>query len=122
MPRVGLPQGFVEFGTVAHRVLLALHAIGEGTQKDIEEEIAEQIIGISSTIYRLHIAGFIYKSGTLSKYDSGLYRTQWIYSLDKPKKVPAFRKATVSERTRKYRERKAGKIDSVFKFRGNIKL
>lgn len=123
MPVTGLPQGFVQFDTVACRVLKALHALGSGTQSDIMEEAEITGWQACTAIHRLRVHGFLFKIGTRSTYETGrIDTTQWIYSLHPRQIRQKYRKATPAERTRKYRERKAMKAASVFNFRGEVKL
>ena len=112
----GLPQGYVRFGSIAHRILVALHELGDMGQTDLNEEIDESpgAIGMQLTNLRRH--GFIFIVRKASRCGTGQV-TQAIYSLQRPEQVPCYRKATGAERQTRYRKAKKMQVASVFELR-----
>ena len=115
----GLAQGFVRFNTVAHEILLLLHEFGRMRHSDFVEELgSEKAANVSATLKRLHVFGFIHPCGKLSKYIARDARTQQVWSLEIPEKITDYKRASVRERTRRYRAAKKLQVASVFDWRG----
>jgi hypothetical protein len=122
----GLANGFVRFGSTAHRILLYIHANREAGHRDFVEEFGDLLpnnIGI--TLTRLRRFGYIVKVRTLDPYIEKC-RTQAVYRIAprpgieiQPK--PYQNKSKI-ERSSKYRKRCKVKVPSVFQFRGNIPI
>src|SRR5437867_9048088 len=77
---IGLAQGFLKFGTSAHKLLLALHELGDMRQCDLREETGIAKEQMSMLLLRLTDYRFIYRVRKASVYDTG-DMTQWVYSL-----------------------------------------
>jgi hypothetical protein len=124
---LGLPHGFVNFGTLAHAILLHLHHYGPTTSAALAEDLRgmadEPLKAISANLCRLHRGGFIYKIGRARARASD-QRSSTLYSLEDSRTgVGQFVKLMSSqERSRRWRERKARNVNSVFNFKGQIKL
>jgi len=112
----GLPQGFVKFGTLAHRVLKLIHELGNLRHMDIADELPEFEEGhIAAVLQRLRAGKYIFKQDRALKYNTG-ERTQWIYGLQPSKSDHHYtRISTPAERTARYREKlRARKTSSIF--------
>jgi len=114
--RKGLPQGFVIFGTLAHKILVLLHQLGDQCHSDMvaELEVGESHMG--TIIQRLADYRYIYPAGKMHTYDTGM-KTQMLWSLKyrKPSDQKQYRRATPAERMRRRREAlKARAATSVF--------
>lgn len=117
----GLPNGFVPFGTVAHRVLVALLELGDLRCADLVVELADvdqRAVGMALT--RLARWGFIFKRRTVNARTK-FERTQALWTL-RPCQTAPFHRITCAERCRRYHQRKRLQVPSVFAFRGRIGL
>lgn len=123
MAMPGIATGFIIFGTVAHKILVALYEAGDMTQPDIYDYID---IGdrdtrfLSVALNRLLKAKFIYRSHKVPA-NPPLMRAIWLYTLT-PTKTKKYKRKTAAERTRTYRAKCALVQPTVFSFRGEIKL
>lgn len=119
----GLPQGFVRFGTVPHRILVFALEFGRITHTMVEQELGIERREIGINIHRLRKFGFLVRIGRVDGYKTGC-RTQGVHVLWGPdiKPLKSFRNKTAAERTRKMRAKKAVKVPSVFQFRGVINV
>jgi hypothetical protein len=119
---VGLPQGFVKFGSVGHKILVFIFEHADARQVDlVEENIAsEASIGVALT--RLRRSGMVICLGRASAYDTG-DRTQAVYALPGTPRRPRLestQNAPNKARTKKYRENRRKRVSSIFQFRGEI--
>ena len=121
----GLPSGFVQFNTLAHRILLYLHHNGPATNSILSEELAnaanEPPKAVAANLFRLHTAGFINKVSRMRRPGT---RSCSVYSLHNTSRgagrsVPNL---TTQQRTAEWRKRKSMLVSSVFSFRGRIDL
>jgi DNA-binding transcriptional ArsR family regulator len=119
----GLKQGFVRFGTAAHKILLAVHELGRATHAIILEETELEPREVGMNLTRLRECGFLVKLGRVDGYVHNC-RTQAMYAIPagKLRKLPEFQNKTAQERTRKLRATKKMKVPSVFNFRGEVRL
>lgn len=113
----GLPQGYVRFGSMAERVLKYLYEIGDARHRDLVEDLDAEPREISVTLARLAKFKFIFPVGKVSTYETG-DKTQMLWTLKPRKRPKPFKRATTSERTAVYRERKRRRANSVFNWRG----
>lgn len=120
----GIPQGYIEFDTLAHKVLLLLHEHGKMAFADLMEHLTPDYIPrhLSTTLKRLETHGYVFNHGKISKYKSKLQRSQFIWSLKPTSKKIPFRPASNTERMRHHRATKRIKVPSVFQFRGAINV
>lgn len=115
-------MGFIRFGTLAHRILLAMRDYGPQCNRTLamrfgyELKDAHQAIG--ANLCRLARNKFIFNVGN---YRSFKTRSSVMFHYDPTMRVATLPRKTPQERTRDYRARK--KIaTSVFDFRGSIEL
>jgi hypothetical protein len=115
----GLPQGYVQFGTLAHRILVVLHELGNMRHRDLVEEMPDLLAGcISVALRRLARAGLIHRVGVASAYDTG-EKTGSIYSLHPPTHYVRRRRVPGAERAARYRAaQRMRQATSVFAWRG----
>lgn len=114
--KIGLPQGFVEFGTSYHKVLLALHETGDACHNEIMTETRMSKNCVATSLQRLQEHGFIFFAGKLHAYDTGL-KTQKVWSLKKKtwNQQIRYKEASSTERMRHHRKNKAAKaVNSIF--------
>lgn len=126
MSRPGIRQGFVCFGTVAHRILVAMHQAGDMRLRDLDEELRDvAVAAISMQLTRLERYGLVHRIKKAPLYSTG-DKTQWIYSLTPPARPPApYHRATTRERSARERGRRAQRavrVPSVFDWRGTCQL
>lgn len=112
MPFPGLPQGFVRFGTVAHSILLALR-FGDATMAELVEECGLSAAEVSRTLLRLKHGRFVHRHTKVSKYDTGLQRSQYLYSLKRRAAVP-YAPAAGSVRQARHTAARSMRVSSVF--------
>ncbi len=117
---VGLPQGYVRFGSLAHQVLLALAEHGDLRHADLNELLEADPRYVGMALVRLSQYGFIYARRKVRGQHEG-ERTQKLWTLE-PVEMASWRRLSVRERCRNYRARKALRAPSVFAFRGQIKI
>lgn len=113
---VGLPHGFVRFGSISHTILKL--ALEEGTvnQSDLSIRLNRPDI-ISVVLRRLVTHKFLYEVGR-TKLDH-VNKSCKVYSLNPRVKV-AYAPPTESERAAKWRHNKKHRVASVFDWRGSI--
>jgi hypothetical protein len=115
----GLPQGFVRFGTLAHRILLHIHHYGPAGHDDLQQDL--QDIGISANLGRLHKHGFLFKVGR-THVASGI-RSGNVFGLTRAHhNMHKIKMAAPGERQARYRAAQKLKVPSVFEFRGSVTL
>jgi DNA-binding HxlR family transcriptional regulator len=114
----GLPQGFVRFGSIAHRILIALHELGDMRHRDLVDEMPDLSVScIGMSLHRLMQAGLIHRVGVAAAYDTG-EKTGSIYSLRPPTRHIRRHRATAAERTARYRAaQRLRQATSVFAWR-----
>ena len=116
---VGLPQGFVRFGTLHEKLLkLALEdkTISNRSVRLHMRELDLDPRGVSVAIQQLLRAKMLFKVGNERPYKQRSYA---VFALDhRVKMVPKQPPLTAQERTRVYRERKNKMVSSVFNWRG----
>ena len=124
--RPGIPQGFIIFGSIGHKVLataIRYETFTFGTiYQDLTDEGESEDIywGLSVAIQRLVKFGFLYFAG---KEPRDFGRSSQRYSLYPNKRShKRQRSLTHAERQENYRIRKRIKVPSVFAFRGQIAL
>lgn len=136
----GLPQGYIRFGSAAHRILQYMHGLkGKPVtmleltiQLDMEPRLVAVTLGRLFKGYAVPTGfkRYIYRRGKAPKYRTG-ETTQWKWStevLSDRTFLQGYRPATSAERTRAYRQRLKERSCfgppsvSVFDFRGRIKL
>lgn len=120
---VGLPQGFVKFGSAAHRILFYLHDSGEGTQTNLIEELNLPSYVVSNCLQRLLKYKYIRRVGKLDGYKYNCV-SQSVYVLRGEvgvvNKYYENTRKTSKERTRRYREnlkaraKQIGPVNSIF--------
>jgi hypothetical protein len=119
---IGLPQGFVRFGTLAHRVLVAIHEYGPMTVTSLKIELPDVDIRALSTILgRLEVARFVFDIGRVGQYESG-ERTQTKYDLQQNINRRPYKCVTHAQRSARYREKNRRRVASVFDFRSTISI
>ena len=114
----GLKDGFIRFGTLAHRILRYIHDTGPAQHAELVE-VMEGERGLSANLGRLVTHGFLYRTGRQS-YKPGT-RSGCVFSLEAPRAAlqPA---NTHVENQARYRAALKLKVPSVFDFRGRISL
>jgi transcription initiation factor IIE alpha subunit len=118
----GLPQGYVEFETLAHKILLALYEHDKMTHAELREYLDGEPRHLSTILQRLKATGFIYDHGKVSKYDTKLLRSQTVWSLRRRAAPHKYKPASHTERQRHYRQKLRIKVPSAFDFRGQISI
>lgn len=122
---IGLAQGFVRFGSMAHHVLLKMHELGDMRYTDLVTEMPDEVPrAIGTAIDRLRKHKFIHRKDLATKYVTG-EKTQWLYSLGPKTNKDGYkhRPATNAEKAARYRANQAAlrrRVPSVFEFRGEI--
>lgn len=123
---VGIASGFIRFGSLAHRILVIVHEHKRTSHRQIYTELKDQDsrlahskTAVNTNIGRLRDNGFLYVVGS-SRGRMG--RSFALYAITRRHKGSQdyVKPMTATERTRKYRARKAVKVPSVFAFRGQI--
>lgn len=121
---VGIGTGFIIFGTLGNRILLALHEHERMTYADLCAEFPDASwSNVSTTLTRLLRNGFIHDVGTQTIRQLGPgHREQRVLSL-----WPVRRKAYAERYNRPLSQRLSRarakiKVPSVFEFRGRIAL
>ena len=114
---IGLPKGFIQFGTLQHKVLRYMHVAEYVGQRQLQEDIGGEVRHLSVTLARLHRHGYIYKVGRERPVG---HRSYAVYSLNPSTHVPRIRRQSGCERSRTYRAKLGMKVPSVFNFRGEI--
>jgi hypothetical protein len=123
----GIAQGFVRFGTLAHRILVIAYEQRWTSNRAVHDELKSQGIvfdhsnaAIAANLARLRDHGFLYIVGR-DRGPTG--RSFALYAITPRTGNQIYVKPmTPAERTRKYRARKAVRVPSVFNFRGKIKV
>ena len=117
---VGLKDGFIRFGTLAHQILLYVHQSGPTLHADFVEAMPGEV-SLSANLGRLVKHGFLYRAGRQA-YRSGV-RSGYLFALKKPhSRVSADPPTTPRSRQHRYRTGRALKVPSVFEFRGSMTL
>lgn len=116
MSKPGLRQGFLEFGTTAHQILLHLHKYGKLRYIDIAEGLDLDVRLASTVMRRLRVHGFVHIDSYSYHRDSG-ERTQAVYSLKRPHRRPMLQPETEAERMAKRRRLAKYRVASVFEWR-----
>ena len=120
---VGLPQGFVRFGTLHEKLLkLALEdkIISNRSARLHMRELNLDPRGVSVAIRQLLRARMLFKVGNERPYKQRSYA---VFALDyRVKMVPKQPPVPAAERTRVYRERKSKMVSSVFNWRGTHEI
>lgn len=115
----GLPNGFVQFDTLAHRVLVALHELGDLRCTDLVDELVDvdqRHVGMALT--RLARWGFIFRRRRVTAR-TAFERTQALWTLQACKEIQ-FRRMSCAERCRRYHARRRVQVSTVFAFRGRL--
>lgn len=116
-PGVGIAQGFIVFGTVAHRILVLLLEHGTMTHADLlEADVAASREVLSNILSKLVAAGFCFRRDKLPAHLNG-GRTGWAYSLRRRTHLQAFRPTTGTERRDRSRKMACQRASSVFDWR-----
>ncbi|WP_349745358.1 hypothetical protein [Roseateles cavernae] len=116
----GLSQGFVRFGTLAHRLLLALHTLGDLRSCDLVDELDADLRCVATNLIRLRDAKFIYARGKVCGVPNN-ERTQMRWTL-KPTETTRYRRLSANQRRQRYQARLKLRAPSVFAFRGRIEI
>jgi biotin operon repressor len=112
---LGLPQGFVRFGTNYHKVLKLLHVHGKLSMPDIAAELPKiDRRSLSTAIKALRKNGFIFRVGTAHAYETGEVRSAAIFDLKKTTRWVGRGKATPAERQARMRDKQRARIPSIF--------
>jgi predicted RNA-binding protein with RPS1 domain len=121
MAYYGTPQGFVHFGSMKHKLLLATLEHGK-----LSQELAEKVLNknqsnaaISKSIRELYLHGFLFNGGKERNSKGRLVNT---WALDPKDVFYEGRKWTSAERAKRSREARKLKVASIFEFRGRIEL
>ena len=117
--RIGVAEGFVRFGTLAHRILAYIHAVGPASHAEIVEEMPEEV-GVSAILGRLVRHGLLYRVGRQS-HKPGI-RSGYVFSLSRPTAAELRPPTTARTRNLSYKAAQRLKVASVFDFRGSISL
>jgi hypothetical protein len=122
--KIGVPQGFIHFGSQAHAILLhasltsrfSVHTCME--EFDLTGSRAQRTL--NNTLRKMVAAKFTYVVG-FSRVDTG--KKYAVYSLQPPRRPVQDLPALSSyERTRLSRARQRVKVPSIFEWRGQISL
>lgn len=116
--RIGLPQGFVRFGTYHHRILVAMLQLGPLRHRDVVEDLGLSPGAASVALAQLADARMIHRQPPARAYDTG-ERTQAVWGLDRyrgPLSVRTVR-ASAAERQARYRTARRQRVASVWEFR-----
>jgi hypothetical protein len=121
----GLSGGFVRYGTIAHFVLLTIHADGKRSLVSLRDDLVEDrddthqlSAALSAALAKLVKYGFLYVTGW---HRGGSGQTCAVYSLVPPSKpVKRLTPLSVRDRSRASRSARKNLTASVFEFRGRI--
>jgi hypothetical protein len=115
----GLPQGFIAFGTMNHRILIYMYQNGgRATNPELVKEVGKgNRSGIPHSLGRMLKTKFIY---AVDRQYAG-HRSHLVYGLTKGVE-PVPRPRTAAERAYAYCHKSDLKVRSVFEFRGSISL
>lgn len=114
----GLENGFLRFGTLAHRILVYIHEYGPACHADLSEELADE--GVSVNLGRLCRHGFLFRAGRTRKPGE---RSSHLYSLSKTPAQGSLRRiSTRAEIDARCRAKRKLRVSSVFDFRGRISI
>ena len=122
--RMGLPNGFVRFGTLAYFILKLAHEEGFVSNRIIRARLLVNPQGfdqspsaIAANLIRLEENKFLYKVGRDRIPGS---RSFALFSIDyrRGKQIPEVENLEHNERSKQYRARKKIKVNSVFNWRG----
>lgn len=114
---IGLPTGYVRFGTVAHAILKSMHeAGGRASFQDFRDAGLGSKSAISVTLGKLRDHGFIFEVDKIHKYDDpSLGSSQMLYSLTPSTTARKYRPASARVRGRRYDARQRTQaFSSVF--------
>lgn len=114
----GLPQGYVLLGSMAHRILLALHAAGDLRLVDLVDELDADMRFVSTLLKRLQAFHFVYCRHKV-RGRGNVERTQYVWTLQ-PCRYRALPRESCAARAKRYRQAKKLRAASVFDFRGRI--
>lgn len=118
---IGLPQGFVRFGEMAHKILVAIHTLGPMRLRDLHEEFGNDRKAIGMMLFRLEKHGFIFPQEVIPQAVSG-DKTQRVFGLQPPKYRKKYKPVSGKERQQRCRDRRKMRAASVFDFRGQMKI
>lgn len=114
----GLAQGFVRFGTVAHRILLAMHEHGDMRHSELVEELDVPTGNVGMNLTRLARYRFIWPAGKVSKYETGAAKTEMLFSLVHRRCIDQkYEPASGPEKQKYYRDARRKRVASVWEFR-----
>jgi hypothetical protein len=111
---IGLRQGFVTFGSVAHRILkqcLEDEFVNHNSLRRTIDSTA-----VATTLKRLVENKMLFEVGR-HRYPH-VNKSCSVYALDRKSKYTPYRILTRTERTQAYRHRKQHQVASVFDWRG----
>ena len=116
--RIGLNHGFVRFGTVPFLILRALHSHGPLRLTDLVHFLDMPKGTVSVNIRRLYAAeqGLIYWHGYV-RYGDDDAKLQSLWGLRPRSKLLWHEPVPSTESGARWRRKKPGKIESVWKFR-----
>ena len=122
---IGLPSGFLQFGTLAHRILLIMRDDGPQTCQSLKEALApndefkDAPQAIAANIKRMRKGKFIWKIGNVRKIGERSCGVFYIKNI-RPAEYQ-IRRLTQAERQAVYRHKMKGlRNNSVFTFRGKV--
>lgn len=117
--RIGLRDGFVRFGSVAHAILLYVHEAGPSQLAELDDALPHEL-GLSVITHRLVKHGFLHRAGRQA-YRPRI-RSGHLYALDPPLGRIRTTRETTSQAQKRQRVDRRLRVPSVFEFRGNIPL
>jgi hypothetical protein len=117
----GIPQGFVKFGSAAHRILKHIHECGNSTPIMLQEALDLNRHHCGMVLTRLVRHGFLYRVDKAPEVVTG-EKTAFIYSLTPSDRRIRYQPLSAIERSRRARQKKKIKVPSVFAFRGSVPL
>lgn len=114
----GLKEGFLRFGTLAHRILVYIHEHGPACHADLCEELGDT--GVATNLVRLCRHGFLFRAGRTRKPGE---RSKHLYSLSKSAPPGSLRRiSTRAEIDARCRAKRKLRVTSVFDFRGRVSI
>lgn len=119
---IGIPSGYIRFGTLAHKILLFIHENGRSTQSMLVEELGkENTSHISLALKKMADYGFVYRWGKWRARPGDNRMQSW--NICPPQmEIRDTPKLTSKERGARYHKKRKMKVASVFNFRGKVSL
>lgn len=114
---IGLPQGFIKFGTLAHQILVMIHKDRSGWTsftKVVEAHIYEASVEhVATILQRLAKYEYIYDWGRYGVREGVSTRPQTKWGLTPRIYKRKYQRLSGSERCARYRDKNRGKVDPV---------